>query len=245
MFIADQPLTTSARFDERLIINLNLVLNALDQKIETLPDLNNLRTLHQKWRLLKDRDQVLCQLIDQVEGKAGVRFIRPKQNVTLHSDDEIDAYVETWRFRSGVNWEVRRSELKKQLANVQTSFETAADRLGLPALQSEIDRTEEATEAVLDQIWEIPVGSFEDVAVYLDVAMGEHELAADCGMDEEGEQPGEASIYGRLLRALMRTAPGFDFPSLSRILSIDTAAAILAIDDGTGGEREVEVLAAE
>jgi len=197
----------------------------------------SLRELHSRWAALHDRRLELDIAIDETEHEAGEPFVtfgKPGPGFKiLSNDDEIEAWIadKIRRCRDGrEELERQRDALKVQLADRRQAFEIAGARLGLPALQTELSQTEAEIEAVLDEIWGVPVVTLEDAAVLLDVALAQHELEP-C-IPPNYEVPVALAFTGRLMREMTRALSGFNFASLPTLLpTLKEGAALLAGDE--------------
>jgi hypothetical protein len=214
-------------------------LVAIDQKIDAVPDeeMRSLRGLHRKWLALKEREQALFEIEDQLKCAAGADFLRlgaPGSDPILHSDDEIDDWIAS-RFirRTDEERERERVALKQRLADTLRAFHDAAEKLGLPAIEDELAQTQAAIEAVLDEIWEFRIESVDELAVFLDIAAGRNEIEVAEPINEAVDPVTCLQFIGRVARALVVLAPGFEFPSFKGMfLNEATAAALLAGEEG-------------
>jgi len=115
------------------------------------------------------------------------------------------------------------SVLHKQwvrLENEQHELAMAIERLGGPDLTAMRERQARLLlkiGAVVAAIQDAPGTTVEDFIALLDVAL-EHELDLACDIAFYG--PTDYPMTARLLRAVVRTVPGFEFNSLRRWLSL-------------------------
>src|SRR5439155_11408516 len=115
------------------------------------------------------------------------------------------------------------SALHKQwvkLENEQHELAMAIDRAGeadLTAMRERQARLLSKIDAVVAAIRDAPGTTVEDFIALLDVAL-EHELDLACDIAFYG--PSDYPMTARLLRALVRKVPGFEFNSLRRWLSL-------------------------
>jgi hypothetical protein len=208
---------------------------------------SSLRELHRRWAALIDRRGELYIAIDKTEGEAGEPFVRlgkPGPGCKLLCNvDQIDAWfadgIRRWHPHDREKLERERDALKVQLVDRRQAFEIAGVRLGLPALQTELTQIEAAIEAVLDEIWDVPVVTLEDAAVLFDVALARHEL--DLCIPENYDVRTALPFTGRLLREMTRALSDFNFASLKTLLpTLEEGAALLADDDDEDDENEPE-----
>jgi hypothetical protein len=145
--------------------------------------------MHSRWAALIDRREELEFAIDEIEHEAGQPFVRLGEPgpgcKLLCNDDEIDAWIADeirWHPHRREEFECRRDALKGQLVDRRQAFHIVGARLGLPALQTELSQTEAAIEAVLDEIWEVPVVTLEDAAPSPDTNLNRASLkTTTCG----------------------------------------------------------------
>jgi len=211
-----------------------------DQLVGGMPG-RSLAALHRIWApLAAEVSRLDCDISD-VELAAGQDCIRRKGKM-LRSDAEIDEVIDTeidalltpeqtlkiLRVVRGdaevdelIADDIRqepsrrqalkaeRQQLKIQLAERQAASEGAWERLGGPQMETERDQAAAARAAIVAEIHAAPIRDLADIAAMLDVAMGENEIDATMASEPDG-----SPLMRRLLRALVRQVPGFEFASL-------------------------------
>lgn len=188
--------------------------------------------LHARWAVLKAEHDGIQAKVDETmheNCRRGWPFVAMEEGCVFDAA-QIDAVIDQRPVRSAVDRariERQRGAYKAALAADQADFEAASHRLGIKPLVQRYAEIPPLIEELLDEIYAAPIETVVDVAVILDVAMGE------CEIDITGEAIHEDAasrlvFTTRLLRELMRAAPGFEFTTLRRELLPDQFAAFLA-----------------
>lgn len=181
--------------------------------------LSPLRQAHARWAALKRQLDDLYLAIDERETATGdVRVRLPGSHGDLRNEQEIDAAADEIARRPRVDrvaLKQRCAAAKVELILRRQAVKAECERLGLPRLRAELAGTKAAIDRVLDDIYAAPIASVEDVAVFLDVALGEHQVELGTFPDHEDAQY-YLAFAARLLQGLRALVPGFDFLALRR-----------------------------
>lgn len=170
------------------------------------------------------------------------------ENRTLYTNDEVDAATAELLERlpdrrPDDEAEIARLRvaIKGEIAGHRAKWQAIEDRLCV--LRQQLEETERAVDGVLDRVYAAPIETIEDVALLLDVALGREVDIVGQALDPE-ETPFDLAFTGRLLRALVRLIPGFEFTSLRRDLLPDQLNALMT-EPAESDEAEAIATAAE